>query len=179
MLNSTERAILLKIARAAIESSVLGRPIPQIEAESPGLSQCSGAFVSIHMNGRLRGCIGSFASPNPLYKTVFEMAVAAATQDPRFQPLKEDELGSTKLEISVLSPLREIKEISEIEIGRHGLFLVKGQKRGVLLPQVAIENDLDAKEFIEQTCLKAGLDPDEWRQGAQISIFEAEIIKEG
>lgn len=179
MLNQTEQAILLKIARAAIESSVLGRPIPQIEAETPGLSSGSGAFVSIHKNGRLRGCIGSFASPKPLYKTVFEMAVAAAMQDPRFQPLKEDELSLIKLEISVLSPLKTIKEISEIEIGRHGLYLVKGAKKGVLLPQVAIENDLDAQEFIEQTCLKAGLDPDEWKKGATISIFEAEIIKEG
>lgn len=178
MLSAEEKQILLRIARAAIESSVLGKPIPQISAETGKLNEDAGAFVSLHKDGRLRGCIGTFGSPNPLYKTVFDMAIAAAAQDPRFTPVEPDELASISLEISVISPLREIMDTSEIEIGRHGLYIMMGNRRGVLLPQVAVENDFDRNEFLEQTCLKAGLDPDAWKEGATIFVFEAEILKE-
>lgn len=177
-LTESEKGTLLKMARAAIESAVLGGPGKEFDAKSEELKRDSGAFVSIHRRGRLRGCIGTFASPNPLYKTVVDMAVAAASKDPRFSPVAPEELKHIEIEISVLSPLKEISDPSEIEIGRHGLYIVKDGKRGVLLPQVAIEHGFDRDTFLEQTCVKAGLPPHEWREGAAIFIFEAEIFKE-
>lgn len=178
MLSADELKLLLRISRSAIESSILGKPIPEIKADSEGLNAGCGAFVSLHKDDRLRGCIGTLASANPLYKTVFDMAIAAATQDPRFSPVTPDELPEIKLEVSVISPMKEITGPSDVIIGKHGLYLVKGNRRGVLLPQVAIENELEPGEFLEQTCLKAGLDPDDWKEGATIFAFEADIIKE-
>ena len=106
------------------------------------------------------------------------MAIAAATQDPRFSPVTPDELPYISLEISILSPIKEIKDPFEIEIGRHGLYIAQGKKRGVLLPQVAIENRFDRFTFLEQTCLKAGLPPSSWLEGATIFTFEADIFAE-
>lgn len=177
-LTRAEKDTLLMIARSAIETYVNTGSIPEVDPPSPSLSEDSGAFVSIHKWGRLRGCIGTFASPNPLFITVRDMAVAAASKDPRFAPLEAAEIEDISLEISVLSPLKEIKDLSEIEVGRHGLYIMKGKKRGVLLPQVAIEHGFDRETFLDNTCLKAGLEPDDWRDGATIFTFEAEIVKE-
>ncbi len=178
-LTGPEKDELLAIAREAIVAHLKGTasPVEKVRT-SENLLKDSGAFVSIHRGGRLRGCIGTFASPNPLYKTVIDMAVAAASQDPRFPPVDESELKYIKIEISVLSPLKEIKDPSEIEIGKHGIYIVKGLDRGVLLPQVAIEHAFNREEFLEQTCLKAGLPEGSWRKGAAIFIFDAEILKE-
>lgn len=178
MLSETEGKTLLKMARKSIETYVRDNQKPQFDADSPALAEDSGAFVTIHKNGTLRGCIGTFASPNPLYRTVTEMAVSAAVNDPRFPPLSPAELDEISLEISVLSPLKEIKDPEEIVIGRHGLYIIKGRQRGVLLPQVAIEHNMDREEFLENTCLKAGLRPGDWKNGATIFTFEAEIFKE-
>ena len=178
-LTGPEKDELLMIARAAIVAHVKGTD-PEAEKvwTSENLLKDSGAFVSIHKQGRLRGCIGIFASPTPLYKTVFDMAVAAASQDPRFPPVDESELKYIKIEISVLSPLKEVKDPSEIEIGKHGIYIIKGANRGVLLPQVAMEYGFNREEFLDQTCLKAGLPGGSWRKGAAIFIFDAEILKE-
>ncbi|HXI09634.1 MAG TPA: AmmeMemoRadiSam system protein A [Thermodesulfobacteriota bacterium] len=177
-LTQFEKETLLKIARSSIEAFVRDNAALEVDIPSPTLFEDAGAFVSIHKGGRLRGCIGTFASPEPLYITVRDMAVAACSRDPRFVPVEECELDNICIEISVLSPLREITDISEIEVGRHGLFITKERWRGVLLPQVAVEYGFDREKFLEETCLKAGLETCDWKEGAKIFVFEAEIIKE-
>ncbi len=179
-LSEKERKTLLKIARDAIGAVATGRPLPALTGcNSPALEERRGAFVTIHTrDGRLRGCIGVFQSDKPLYETIRDMAIASARDDPRFSPVREEELGQIKIEISVLSPLKKIENVEEIEVGRHGLYIVKGANRGVLLPQVAIEYGFDRYQFLDQTCLKAGLPPGSWREGADIYIFEAEIFEE-
>jgi len=179
MLNATEKKTLLKIAREAIEAKTGGQTRllnPAVQTEE--LKRNSGAFVSLHANGRLRGCIGVFASKEPLWKTVQENAVAAALRDPRFVPVDKTELPSIEIEISVLTPLKQITDVGEIEVGRHGIFIMQGQRGGVLLPQVAVEHDFDRETFLAETCLKADLPEDAWQKGASIYIFEAEIFRE-
>lgn len=178
MLSETEGKLLLKIAREAIETYVRDMKTAEFEVEDPALQTASGAFVTIHKKGRLRGCIGTFASPNPLYKTVVDMAISAAAKDPRFSPLTPTELAEVYLEISVLSPLKEIKDTGEVVVGKHGLYIIKGRNRGVLLPQVAVEHGMDRESFLENTCMKAGLGADAWKEGATIFTFEADIFKE-
>ncbi len=178
-LTHDEKNTLLRIARAAIEAKVRGLPAPSEAIENSALKSDSGAFVTLHRFGDLRGCIGTFASPQPLYITVRDMAVAAAVKDPRFIPVKPDELKEIEIEISVLSPLREIKDPKEIEVGRHGIYIVKGRLRGVLLPQVAVEHGYDRFQFLDATCLKAGIAPGSWKEeDTAIFVFEAEIFRE-
>lgn len=178
-LSQEDKTHLLKIAREAIESYIKAKKIPAFNANSPALLECRGAFVSLKEKGGLRGCIGVFTSDKPLYLTVVDMAVAAATQDPRFVPLTESELSEITIEISCLTALKKVKDTTEIEVGRDGLYIVKGYCRGVLLPQVAVECCWDKETFLEHTCLKAGLPPDGWKDGADIYIFEAEVFGEG
>lgn len=179
MLTQTEKNALLKIAREAIESrAAKNQKFLNPATESETLKKDSGAFVSLHKNGRLRGCIGVFASKEPLWKTVQDNAIAAAFRDPRFIPVEPEELDEIDIEISVLSPLREIKDVNEIEVGRHGIFIMKGSRRGVLLPQVATEYGFDRETFLCETCLKADLPEDAWENGASIYIFEADIFGE-
>ena len=178
-LTKEEKKELLHIARSSIEARLRGVPEPEFNVNSPGLLAERGAFVTLRRNGRLRGCIGVFSSQKPLYRTVAEMAAAAAFEDPRFPPLSPGELDAIDIEISALSPLREIKDPREIEIGRHGVYIIKGAHRGVLLPQVAAEEGFDRETFLDHTCLKAGLEPGCWKEGARILVFEAEIFSEG
>lgn len=178
MLTVAEKTALLKLAREAIESRVNGNRPKDFDAKTASLNQDSGAFVTLHKDGMLRGCIGTFSSPKALYETIMDMAISAATQDPRFMPLEPEELESITIEVSVLTPLKEITDISEVEAGRHGLYIIKGRNRGVLLPQVAIENGFDRQTFLSQTCMKAGLPQDAWRRGATIFTFEAEVFRE-
>jgi len=179
MLSQSEKNDLLKIAREAIEARA-NRNLKLLNpmAESNGLKKDAGAFVSLHKKGRLRGCIGVFASKDPLWKTVQDNAIAAAFKDPRFTPVEPEELADIDIEISVLSPLREITDVNEIEVGRHGIFIIKGGHRGVLLPQVAIDHGFDRDTFLAETCLKADLPEDAWQNGASIYIFAAEIFGE-
>ncbi|MBI3754509.1 MAG: AmmeMemoRadiSam system protein A [Deltaproteobacteria bacterium] len=177
-LSQEDKSLLLKIAREAIESYVSSKKIPAFEAHTPALMERQGAFVCIKEKGELRGCIGIFTSDKPLYLTVADMAVSAATQDPRFMPLVASELSQISIEISCLSPMKKIKAISEIEVGRHGLYIVKGYCRGVLLPQVATEYCWDITQFLEHASLKACLPTDGWKDGAEIYIFEAEVFRE-
>lgn len=178
-MSQSEKNDLLKIAREAIEARA-SRNLKLLNpaAATHGLMRDAGAFVSLHKKGRLRGCIGVFASKEPLWKTVQDNAVAAAFKDPRFAPVEPEELADIDIEISVLSPLREITDVNEIEVGRHGIFIMKGRNRGVLLPQVAIDHGFDRDTFLSETCLKADLPEDAWQNNASIYIFEAEIFGE-
>ncbi len=178
-LTSEEKELLLARARHAIEARLGGRPAVPDDKELPeALKEECGAFVTLHKGAELRGCIGTFSDDTPLYDVVTEMAVSAAFKDPRFAPLKAEELAGIWIEISALSPLTTITDINEIVIGCHGICIAKRGCRGVLLPQVATEHALDRERFLDLTCVKAGLDEDEWRDGAHIMIFEAEVFGE-
>lgn len=169
---------LLKIARSSIEAKLNGQPIPQFEVKSEILKKEMGAFVTLTKKGELRGCIGNIVGTAPLYLTVSKMAIAAATQDPRFPPLRKQELDEIEIEISVLTPLREISGPQEIVIGRDGLYIEKGINHGLLLPQVATEYGWGTEEFLDHTCIKAGLRPGAWREGAKIYSFSAQVFNE-
>lgn len=174
-----EKQNLLALARWAIGKKLkTGGPEPKVEP-TPVLSAERGVFVSLHKRGRLRGCIGNFSSATPLTLNVEDMARAAAFEDPRFPPLGPEELAEVDLEISVLTPMRRIKNLEEIEVGRHGIYITQGSCRGVLLPQVATEQGWDRDAFLENTCLKAGLGPDCWQdRETEIHIFSAEVFGE-
>lgn len=180
-LTKEEQAYLLKRARASVEAAAYGTEVLLPPPPPPGssLNEGRGAFVTLHKDGELRGCIGTFSEERPLYETVSEMAEAAASKDPRFPPVEAQELPEITIEISALTPLREITDVGEIEIGRHGIYIVKGGASGVLLPQVAVEHNLDRESFLDHTCMKAGLPAGCWKEGARILVFEAEIFREG
>lgn len=171
-----ERRILLDIAHQAIEAAVEDRAIELI-APSPHLSEPRGAFTTLHLLGKLRGCIGYVLATQALYKTVAETARAAAMDDPRFPPVTAIEAEHLKIEISVLSPLRPITP-EEVVVGKHGLVVMQGGRRGLLLPQVPVEWGWDCDRFLEQTCLKAGLSPEAWQEGAELQAFTAEVFGE-
>jgi hypothetical protein len=173
-----EKARLLEIARGAIEAKLKGREIPEPEPGSPKLGEKTGAFVTLTKDGQLRGCIGHIRGMYPLCNTISRMAVAAATEDPRFPPMTADELDKVSIEISVMTPLKTIADPEEIEVGRHGIYLKKGYNSGLLLPQVATDYGWDRYEFLDHTCMKAGLPRGCWREGAEIQIFSAQIFGE-
>lgn len=176
-LTDQEKATLHAIAKTAIEARCRHAEVPDSIPDSETLKEKRGAFVSLHRHGNLRGCIGYIIAKNPLYLTIREMAQAAAFQDPRFEPLSEQELKDLDIEISVLTPMQQITDIEEIEVGKHGLMIVKGYSTGLLLPQVATEYGWDRKTFLEHTCMKAGLPTDAWKDpGAKIFIFSADVF---
>ena len=178
MLSPAERAALLRFARQTIAAHLESTPPPaRVTLEGP--LDHAGAFVTLHVGRELRGCIGFPGSDQPLDEVVGRCAVAAATEDPRFPPLAAKELPGLELEISVLTPIRPIADVTEIEIGRDGLVAQDGFRRGLLLPQVATEHHWDREAFLSHTCLKAGLKPDAWRTGAKISRFQADVFGEG
>jgi AmmeMemoRadiSam system protein A len=172
------RIFLLRYARATINEK-LGIASPDIEKpDDPLLGEHRGGFVTLKKNGRLRGCIGYIEAVKPLLETVREMALSAAFNDYRFEPVTKDEAADLAIEISVLSPVREA-DASEIEVGRHGIIISGSGRRGLLLPQVAVEYGWDRETFLDQTCVKAGLPPGSWRSGdTVIEIFSAEIFSE-
>lgn len=175
-LTDSERRQLLTIAREAIAHYVREGILPQAPMDDPKLQAMHGCFVCIKINGILRGCIGNFTSDKPLYQLVREMAAAAATRDPRFYPMKPRDLDSFTIEISVLSPLEMVTSIDQIQVGTHGIYLEKNHCRGVLLPQVAVEFGWDRDTFLDQTCIKAGLKPHDWKEGANIYTFSAQVF---
>ena len=177
-LSTEDRRLLLEIAREAITARLENVPIPKRDIENPLLLEKRGCFVTVKINGELRGCIGNFTSDKPLYLLVEDMAVSAATKDPRFYPMRKDDLGNFDLEISVLSPLRKIASIEEIQVGVHGLYLEKNFTRGVLLPQVAVEYGWNRDTFLAKTSIKAGMKADDWKEGTDIYIFSAEVFHE-
>lgn len=178
LLTRKEQAELLRIARETISGYVTTGKIPSIETSSKGLNAENGCFVTIKQKGQLRGCIGNFISDKPLYKLVQEMAVSAATRDPRFYPMKQPDLDDFELDISVLSPLSRATSVEEIQVGVHGIYIVKGSYRGVLLPQVATEYGWDRETFLNHTCIKAGLPENAWQGECEIFIFSALVFGE-
>ena len=141
------------------------------------LHQHAGAFVSAYVNGKLRGCLGTFSEDDLLYKNVQKMAIAAVSRDSRFERISMHELNEVDFEISVLTPRRLIQDISEIKIGRHGIYIEKDYSRGTFLPQVAVDQNWNVKEFLSYCAKhKAGLDWDAWRS-ADIYVYETVIIK--
>jgi AmmeMemoRadiSam system protein A len=177
-LSDDEKQALLRIARASIQAELAGNK-PQAVKGQGTLEEKRGAFVSLKKRGRLRGCIGFIEAKKPLARTVEEMAVAAAFHDPRFEPLNKEELEELRLEISVLTPLRKVADTGEIEVGTHGLYIRKGGRAGLLLPQVATEYGWDGDTFLKETCRKAGLAPDAWRDPeTEIYLFSADVFGE-
>lgn len=177
-LPSPERRELLAVARRAIVEAVHHRPPPQVSLASPVLAQPSGAFVSLYQRGRLRGCIGQIEPTEPLAMAVARCAAAAAIEDPRFAPVRPEEIPELEIEISMLSPLAPLAP-NEVEIGKHGLLITRGWLRGLLLPQVATQFHWTRERFLQETCRKAGLDPDAWQDSsARIEAFTAEVFSE-
>lgn len=178
-LTKQEQAVLLGIARNAITSYLRTGTIVEPTREEKALNQHLGCFVTLTQADQLRGCIGTFTSERPLCKEVAVMAVTAATEDPRFYPMREDDLDNFSIEISVLSPLRKTKDPAEIIVGVHGIYLEKDGQRGVLLPQVAIEQQWDRETFLQHTCYKAGLKKNDWQTAdCNIYLFTAQIMRE-
>lgn len=180
MLSEAQRKRLLQIARESITGFVKDGKRKSFTEKDPLLNQQMGAFVTLHESGELRGCIGNMVGSGPLYQTVAEMAVEAATGDPRFQRLSPGEIGKIDIEISVLSPLKRVKNIDEIKIPGHGVIVKRGFSSGVYLPQVADETGWSKEEFLTSLCAhKAGLSPDAWKDpNTEIYIFTAEVFGE-
>jgi AmmeMemoRadiSam system protein B/AmmeMemoRadiSam system protein A len=178
-LNKEEKQKILEVARLSIIEAVTGERqfLPNVTEDR--LKENCGAFVTIKENGQLRGCIGYIQAVKPLYETVKDVAKSAAVNDYRFNPVTKDELDKLDLEISVLTPLKKIKDISEIEVGKHGLYMKKGFNSGLLLPQVATEYNWDKETFLKETCRKAGLSQDAWKdKSTEIYTFSAEVFGE-
>lgn len=176
-LDASQRKDLLRIARRALEGWLEAGKMPAEEISGGKLAAPGAAFVTLTKSGRLRGCIGFTEAAAPLFKVVQECAVAAATEDPRFPPVTSKELPSLRIEVSVLTPLFPIRP-EDVEVGRHGLMVAQGQRRGLLLPQVPVEWGWDRETFLDQTCVKAGLPPSSWRHGATLRAFTAEVFGE-
>lgn len=173
---------LLDVARQSIEAAVRGRPIPTFTVTEPELYHRHGAFVTVREHGALKGCIGRLASDVPLYQLVKEMAVAAVTDDPRFRDerLRETELDGIDIEVSVTSSLKRISAPLDFELGRHGVYVKRGDNAGCLLPQVATERGWSREEFLSYCCTgKAGLGPDAWKKpDTEVYVFTACIVSE-
>lgn len=177
MTSAADRAVLLRVARAAIVAHAAGQSLPAAEPASIG-AQRAAAFVTLHRGDALRGCIGHLAADEPLSVIIPRCAIAASSEDPRFPAVTASEVPQLTIELSILGPLEPLRGPSEIEIGRHGLVVEQGWHRGLLLPQVATEWQWDAETFLAQTCRKAGLPVDVWKHGATLWRFEAEVFGE-
>jgi AmmeMemoRadiSam system protein A len=175
---SREKHLLLDIARRALAISVRQGGTFDDFPPHEILSRPGGAFVTLRRRGRLRGCIGQFATDLPLVRVVARCAIAAGREDPRFHAVKPDELAEIEIELSILSPAVEVSP-DQIEIGRYGLIVSNEQQRGVLLPQVAAQYGWTAERFLQETCVKGGLDQNAWKiPGTRIEAFTAEIFSE-
>lgn len=185
-LTAPEKAFLLRLARAAADAAATGGEPPdamslaaaELGAVTPSLAEERGAFVTLTAGGRLRGCIGYIEGIKPLLQAVADNARSAAIGDPRFSPVRSGEMDRIHIEISALTPLRDVGGPDEIEIGRHGILLSKGRARAVFLPQVAPEQGWNLETTLDHLSLKAGLGPDAWREGARFQVFEAEVFAE-
>lgn len=179
VLTGDEQRALLEAARASIAARLRGAS-PRLPLATGALARPRGAFVTLHRrgDGELRGCVGMMSSDEPLLATVARMAVAAALEDGRFEPVAPGELDGLRIEISVLSPLEPIRP-EDVEVGRHGLVASRGGRRGVLLPQVPVEHGWDRETFLDHTCWKAGLPPGAWREGGvELRAFTACVFGE-
>ncbi len=176
-LDDSERRELLAVARKAVSQFLREGTVPREEPLSARLLAPGAAFVTLLRGGKLCGCIGYTEARAPLFRTVQECAVAAATEDPRFPSVRPEEVESLRIEVSVLTPLVPARP-EEVVPGLHGVMVSRGGRRGLLLPQVATEYGWGREEFLSRTCEKAGLPPDAWRKGARIRVFRAEVFGE-
>ncbi len=178
MFTEAQQRALVEIARQAVESSVTGEKREAVIQVPADLPQATGAFVTLKKHGELRGCIGTLECRRTLPEEVARVAVSAAREDPRFEPVRASELNDLDVEVSVLGPLEAIDpgDPEAIEIGRHGLVVEQGWRRGLLLPQVATEWGWDREAFLAHTCAKAGLPYDCWRTGAKVYRFSADVF---
>ena len=167
---------LLDLARKTITSFVVYGQWENYSPSNPEMLQEAGAFVTLRIDGALRGCTGHMKADKPIWRVIQEMAVSAASTDPRFPPLNERELEQLTIGISILSPLIPVTRIEDIQIGVHGLLITHGGRRGVLLPQVPEERGWDRETFLTNLCYKAGLPGDAWKMGAQLFSFTAEVF---
>ncbi len=180
MFNQGQKKKLLEIARKSIEFYLKNGKYLEIKENDPALTQIMGVFVTLHKQGQLRGCIGNITASSPLYLTVRDIAVESASADPRFSPVRLDELKDIEIEISALSALQKVNSVDKIEMGKHGVIIKRGFKSGVFLPQVARETGWSKEEFLSQLCAqKAGLSADAWKdKDTQIQIFSSEVFSE-
>jgi AmmeMemoRadiSam system protein A len=180
MFSRDQKRMLLEMARSAINYYLSTGKKLEIDVADNDLNRELGGFVTLHKNGSLRGCIGLMQGEGPFYRTVVDMAVAAAVQDPRFPEVRPEEIASIDIEISALSPMRKIDDPSLIEMGKHGVMVRMGDRSGVYLPQVADETGWSRDEFMDSLCgQKAGIPKDAWRNGdADLYIYTAEVFGE-
>lgn len=178
-LNPDEQRFLLDLAASTIAATVRDTPLDvhswSARLPSEQLRQPAGAFVTLHHYGELRGCVGCLRPLKPLYLTVIDCAISAATRDPRFAPVAEEDLAELSIEISVLSPLFPIQP-EELKPGEHGLVVTQGFFQGAMLPCVAGERRWDRERLLEETCAKAGLERDAWQKGARLEAFTAFVF---
>jgi AmmeMemoRadiSam system protein A len=173
---STEQRLhLLRLAREAILAKIDGRSLLAPEPDSEWPAEHRGVFTTLYLHGQLRGCVGYAMPIAPLSRAVMETACAAAFNDTRFAPVTSEEAHGLEISLSILSPLARIRA-EDVVVGRDGLLVSEGARRGLLLPQVPVENGWDRETFLEQTCRKAGLPLDAWRKGASIEAFTAEVF---
>jgi len=171
-----ERALLLRLAHESILSALENRKLPS-DPPTDHLSQKRGVFASLYLAGELRGCVGFLQAVDAVYRAVAQAAQAAAFEDNRFNPITLEEAPRLQIELSILSPMQPIAA-EDVDVGRHGLLISMHGRRGLLLPQVAIEHHWDRAAFLEHTCRKAGLPHDAWQKGAKIEAFTAEVFGE-
>lgn len=179
-LSKEEKRILLKAARDSIESLFTSKEVEEPDYEKyPSLKKKAGAFVTLNLDKQLRGCIGYIIGFQPLFNTVCDAAISAAKHDPRFMPVNKDELDFIDIEISVLSEPFPMNSYDDIILGKHGLILEEEGRRGLLLPQVPIEHNMNKEQFLSALCQKAGLPSDLWRERTlNISMFTANVFSE-
>jgi len=177
-LNEDQQDYLLKTARQSIRQHLKTGAAPEVEVQDPRLNEKRGVFVTLKKDRQLRGCIGYPWPHKTLLKAVIESAAAAATQDYRFQTISLEELPAIHIEISVLSRPWKIEDVSEIEVGKHGIIVSKGPNKGLLLPQVPVEWDWDRETYLRHVCLKAGLEENDWKKGVRIEVFTAQVFSE-
>jgi AmmeMemoRadiSam system protein A len=178
ILSETQRRFLLHLAREAITARLVKDRMLEPKTDDPLMAEKRGAFVTLTKKGELRGCIGYPLPVKPLAGAVAEMAVAAAIEDPRFEPVTIKEIADLHIEISVLSLPAPVDDPKNVVVGRHGIIVSRGFRKGLLLPQVPLEYQWDRETFLRHGCLKAGLPPDAWKAGASIEVFEAEVFGE-
>jgi AmmeMemoRadiSam system protein A len=179
MIDNFDKATLLKLARVTLETYLKDGIAPAFETSRSSLLEQKGAFVSLHQGEELRGCIGQLYPDRELYSIVQHCAISAALEDTRFAPVSLEEVPALSIEISVLTPFRRVHDVEEIIVGTHGLYIVQGSFRGLLLPQVAVQYEWDRKTFLEHTCRKAGLPDSAWKDSrTQVYAFEAEVFSD-
>jgi AmmeMemoRadiSam system protein A len=179
MMEEADKNVLLELARTTLEAYLSDRTTPACHTSREALIERKGAFVSLHRGDELRGCIGQLYPDRELYKVVQYCVLSAALEDTRFIAVSQEEVQDLSIEISVLTPFRRVQDIEEIEVGKHGLYIVKGGFRGLLLPQVATQYHWDRMTFLKHTCIKAGLPESAWRDpNTIIHTFEAEVFSD-